>query len=185
MTDDRQLELPNTAAVEPYPAWAKTPRLNDYARQMLITEKIDGTNGLIEIRDTGEIRAGSRSRWLESGKHDNFGFAGWVETHKAELLKLGPGRHYGEWWGAGIQRTYGLKEKRFSLFRWWRPDRPPEVPGLDVAPILYQGLIGLDRIETALEDLARAGSYAAPGYNRPEGLVVWINSQRWKVVVDK
>lgn len=43
------------------------------------------------------------------------------KRRKKELLKLGKGYHYGEWWGKGIQRGYGLEEKRFSLFnvsRW-------------------------------------------------------------------
>ncbi len=60
---------------------------------------------------------GSRTRWI-TAQDDNHGFARWVEGNKQELLKLGAGRHFGEWWGSGIQRGYGLQkgEKRFSLF---------------------------------------------------------------------
>ena len=48
-----------------------------------------------------------------------FGFARWVETNRERLITLlGPGLHFGEWWGSGIQRGYGLTkgDKRFSLF---------------------------------------------------------------------
>jgi hypothetical protein len=96
----------------------KIPRLS---REIIITEKIDGTNGLIYISDDcTEIYAGSKSRWLDD-HNDNFGFYHWVMDNKEELMKLGKGYHYGEWWGKGIQRNYGLNEKRFSLFnvgRW-------------------------------------------------------------------
>jgi hypothetical protein len=198
-----------TPVEEPFPAYGKTPRMNEYMQQMLITEKIDGTNALIMITPAGagedvlpyatcgvsakgevfNVRAGSRTRWLEpnsKGKAtDNFGFAAWVHEHAHQLVELGPGKHYGEWWGLGIQRGYGLAEKRFSLFRWWRPDRPPEVPGLDVAPVLYHGPIDSGQIEACQFMLTERGSLAAPGYNRPEGLIVWLGGQRGKVVWDK
>ena len=108
----------------------KIPRLN---RDIIITEKIDGTNAQIFIdelpgtpgeRDgdaicvTGgfRLRAGQRTRWA-TPERDNAGFAKWAFANAEELVNLlGIGRHFGEWWGAGVQRTYGLKEKRFSLF---------------------------------------------------------------------
>lgn len=100
---------------QPFP---KIPRLR---RRVVVTEKIDGTNACVWVDDTATIvRAGSRNKWIDP-KADNYGFAGWVEKNAAELLRLGPGFHYGEWWGAGIQRRYDLSEKRFSLFnvgRW-------------------------------------------------------------------
>lgn len=96
----------------------------------VVTEKIDGTNAQILIEDGKIVGVGSRNRWIKPGKeHDNYGFAGWVEQNEEELLKLGDGYHFGEWYGCGIQRNYGLKEKRFALFnsgRWSNPlDRPP------------------------------------------------------------
>lgn len=69
-----------------------------------MTEKIDGTNGQIVITPEGQVFAGSRNRYVEPG-NDNYGFAQWVKSNEAALRDLlGPGRHYGEWWGAGIQR---------------------------------------------------------------------------------
>src|ERR1700678_3231147 len=102
------------------PPFSAFPKIARYSREVVVTEKIDGTNGVIHVDDTmTELYAGSRSQWL-GPDGDNFGFGKWVPDNKAELLKLGPGTHYGEWWGAGIQRKYGLSEKRFSLFNTHR-----------------------------------------------------------------
>ena len=108
------------------------PKIARLKRECMISEKIDGTNAQVFIRELADddvmptdtplvavrgkllIYAGSRSRWI-TPKDDNFGFAAWVEVHADELVSLGIGNHYGEWWGAGIQRRYGLSEKRFSL----------------------------------------------------------------------
>ena len=98
------------------------PKIARLSREMIITEKIDGTNAQILITEDGQILTGSRNRWI-TPQDDNYGFAKWVEENKQEILKLGVGRHFGEWWGGGIQRGYNLPkgEKRFSLFnvsRW-------------------------------------------------------------------
>src|SRR5437762_12956973 len=104
------------------PEFREFPKMARLSRECILTEKIDGTNGQIFITDAGEFLVGSRSRWLTK-ETDNFGFHKWATEHREDLMKLGPGRHFGEWWGAGIQRGYGLQkgEKRFSLFncqRW-------------------------------------------------------------------
>jgi hypothetical protein len=97
------------------------PKIARFNREVIVTEKIDGTNAQIHIDDTGAVlTAGSRNKWI-TPTDDNAGFARWASENTAELLRLGPGSHFGEWWGAGIQRRYGLTEKRFSLFnvsRW-------------------------------------------------------------------
>src|SRR5690606_13561404 len=101
----------------------KIPRLN---RNIIVTEKIDGTNASIFIGEDGEFLVGSRTRWITPEK-DNFGFAAWAHENRDELMKLGPGHHFGEWWGRGIQRGYGLNERRFSLFNTsrWTPETLP------------------------------------------------------------
>ena len=106
----------------------KIPRLS---RECIVTEKIDGTNGVICITETGEFLIGSRTRWIDEHT-DNHGFFKWATDNKNELLKLGVGTHYGEWWGSGIQRGYNLPkgEKRFSLFntvRWCLSNQEPEL----------------------------------------------------------
>ena len=75
------------------------PKMARLSREIIVTEKIDGTNAQVFITDDGDVMAGSRTRWIYPGD-DNFGFAAWVQEHRDELLTLGPGQHFGEWWGA-------------------------------------------------------------------------------------
>lgn len=159
---------------------------------MTITEKIDGTNAQIFIPPDGSrIFAGSRTRWITPA-NDNYGFAAWVEAHFNELLTLGPGRHFGEWWGAGINRGYGMITRRFSLFnvrRWvLNGSEPGENPTGDpritekqdvlpaccgLVPVMYRGEFDTSMVAWALNSLRYSGSYAAPGFMDPEGVVVY------------
>lgn len=179
----------------------KIPRLN---RDIVITEKIDGTNAQIFIEnvlpeeyvveegvyaDNGfcpglvtTLRAGSRSRFL-TRKTDNAGFCNWAFDHAEELIRiLGPGRHFGEWWGKGIQRGYDMDKKVFSLFNTHKWEGIREIDGtLRCVPILHKGdwhtnLEGFAAEfwpDLALDSLATYGSMAAPGYMNPEGIVVY------------
>lgn len=146
----------------------KMPRLT---REIIVTEKIDGTNAQVWISEDGEIRAGSRTRWI-TPQDDNFGFAAWVEANRDDLLTMGPGRHFGEWWGSGIQRMYGQERKIFSLFNVarWGEERPS---CCDVVPVLYRGMFDTAAVEAALDDLRQNGSRAAPGFMKPEGVIVF------------
>lgn len=157
------------------------PKIARYSRDCVISEKIDGTNGQIYIPALDSIDAGlggpflvgSRSRWI-TPECDNYGFAKWAYDHFEELLKFGPGRHFGEWWGQGIQRGYGLKEKRFSLFnvhRWIDPLVRPAC--CHVVPTLSWGEFTTDHIERTLRLLKLDDSFAAPGFMNPEGIVIY------------
>ena len=96
------------------PEFRPFPKIPRFDREVIITEKIDGTNASVHVTDDGHVFAGSRNRWL-TWDQDNFGFARWVKEHEDELRTgLGPGTHFGEWWGLGIQRGYDLHERRFS-----------------------------------------------------------------------
>jgi hypothetical protein len=167
------------------------PKMARLSRECVISEKIDGTNGQIFIAEDGLMLVGSRTRWI-TPSDDNHGFAKWCHEHYQELLTLGPGRHFGEWWGQGIQRKYGLTEKRFSLFntlRWVEHDKEPaQIPTADprivkmqgvlpeccsLVPILYQGEFSTDATDAALYLLRTYGSKAAPGFMKPEGIVVY------------
>ena len=167
------------------------PKMARLSREIIVTEKIDGTNAQIFITDDGAIMAGSRTRWITPAD-DNFGFAAWVEEHREELAGLGPGRHFGEWWGRGINRGYGLSERRFSLFnvqRWAlhgtepatiqtadpRVTRTQDVlpPCCGLVPVLYRGAFDTAAVDAALLSLKIAGSAAAPGFRDPEGVVVF------------
>ena len=167
------------------------PKMARLSRDIIVSEKIDGTNACVCITGEGALLAGSRSRWVTPAD-DNYGFAAWVEAHRDELLKLGPGRHFGEWWGAGIQRRYGLTEKRFSLFntqRWALHGEEPKTfltadprvvrtqdvlpPCCGLVPVLYQGPFDTAMVGQCLESLRLHGSVAAPGFKNPEGVVVF------------
>lgn len=151
------------------------PKIARLCRDVIVTEKIDGTNASIWIDGVGTVRAASRNRFITT-EDDNFGFARWVRDNEDELRRLGPGSHFGEWWGKGIQRGYGVPDKRFSLFnvsRWLDDAARPAC--CRVVPIMYQGPMtqfmgGLNHV---LADLASAGSLAAPGFMQPEGIVVF------------
>lgn len=178
----------------------------------MVSEKIDGTNASIYITteeprpdDTvtaritvGDatsfvvytIRAGSRTRWIVP-HDDNFGFARWVQENAEELIGLGVGHHFGEWWGKGIQRVYALDHRRFSLFnseRWEDRHTTSRREGVypiltngktyaplccHVVPVLFKGPFNSLYIQDCVTNLERNGSLAAPGFHDPEGIVVY------------
>ena len=170
-----------------FEAWPKIARLN---RNMQITEKIDGTNAAVIITDDGQVGAQSRNR-LITPADDNYGFARWVTKNADALtLVLGPGRHFGEWWGSGIQRGYGLTrdDKRFSLFNVNRYAEVETslVPALGLVPVLYEGMFDQGAINEVLDRLRFNGSLAVDGFMRPEGVVVFLSASRtaYKVTLE-
>lgn len=203
-----------------FEAWPKIPRWN---REIVITEKIDGTNAAIIIEPVSPVSppgnadyalayvpdsetegfrvyAQSRTRLIRPGA-DNYGFAAWVKEHADRLVALlGPGRHFGEWYGAGIQRGYGLDHKRFALFnvgRWSPEDTLGSGLPVDVVPILGRAgspsemaYLGFDEYEpeimAVLHGLARSGSALVPGFMKPEGVVLFHTASRqtYKVLLE-
>lgn len=169
-------------------AWPSTPRL---FRDIVITEKIDGTNACVIVSEDGsEVWAQSRKK-LITPDDDNAGFARWVAENAGVLADvLGPGYHYGEWWGSKIQRTYGLVngDKRFSLFNVSRyaDVELDMVPGLGLVPVLYEGPFSFEVIRGALFYLEMEGSHAAPGFMNPEGIIVFHKAaqQVFKVLLE-
>jgi len=166
----------------PFP---KIPRLYT---ECVVTEKIDGTNGIVYITDDGNMFVGNRNRWL-TAETDNFGFHRWAMENQDELLKLGAGRHHGEWWGSGIQRGYDLSkgEKRFSLFNVniWNAENIPAC--CYVVPTLYIGEFDTNEINDAMNFLLNTGSLASPGFMNPEGVMIYMSScsHYFKVPFDK
>lgn len=183
-----------------FQAWPKTARLN---KEAVYTEKIDGTNAaidiervpgqlewewaerntdkvteLVEFEDARYIVACQSRKRLITPRDDNFGFAAWVAANAGGLVQvLGEGRHFGEWWGRGIQRGYGMHGRYFSLFntRRWDGYEPElrKVPGLDLVPILYKGPFDTGIAKLLVETLRNEGSNAAPGFMNPEGVCVF------------
>jgi hypothetical protein len=205
-------EFPSSKPQE-FKPFAKMGRLS---RNCTITEKIDGSNAQVFIgpgipglddpyvlaTDHSEehgsviLMAGSRTRWITPGKDtDNFGFARWVQDRADELFKLGPGTHFGEWYGAGIQRGYGISEKRFALFNVgrWSSARAPLTEGktpapacCELVPVLYEGVFTMDAVDSALDSLRTGGSRIA-GFSKAEGIVIYHHAikQYFKKTLDK
>src|SRR5512139_1872288 len=173
----------------------KIPRLKNSL--MRITEKIDGTNAqiLISADPSQPLQAGSRNRWIwpntdTDKQKDNYGFAAWVAENESMLRRLGPGRHFGEWWGQGIGRNYGLATRRFSLFNVGRyaksglPEGLSEI-GVGLVPVLYEGPADTLMPGAYREALVMNGSVAEPGFMNPEGLVVEIGPFMYKEIIEK
>lgn len=93
---------------------------------------------------------------------------------------------------SGIQRSYNLKEKRYSMFntiRWCLHDQEPQRietqdPRIEkyqeklpsccgLVPVLYKGMFTTQAVEDCVEFLRKNGSQAAPGFMQPEGVVVY------------
>lgn len=154
------------------------PKIARLFRPVIVTEKLDGTNACVVVSDDGRsLAAQSRTRLITPGD-DNYGFAAWVEANREVLLRLGPGHHFGEWWGRGINRNYGLSERRFSLFnvsRWGDPATRPAC--CDVVPVLATSESDPGDpfcvADAALEKLRTEGSVAAPGFMNPEGIIAF------------
>lgn len=179
-----------------FKAWPKIPRLVN--ERFHVTEKIDGTNACIIIQETKAditnvlaqyqendiefgIWAQSRTRII-TPEDDNYGFAKWVQGNAEQLIKdLGVGYHFGEWWGRGIQRQYNLTEKRFSLFN---PTKQSSICH-NVPKILETDIMPDD--QKLLNHIKNHGSFAAPGFMNPEGLVVYAEQAKthWKIILNK
>lgn len=164
---EAKLELPE------FRSFPKIPRL---VQGVVVTEKLDGTNSSVLVGDDGRhVATASRNRWIFPGKTtDNHGFAAYVQDNLEMFEALGPGHHFGEWWGQGVARTYDLAEKRFSLFntsRWTAETLPV---GLHVVPVLYEGPSLGEGTLSGVNQLRYGGSMAAPGFMNPEGIVVFF-----------
>lgn len=191
--------------------WPSIPRLSK--ETMTVTEKIDGTNSAIRIRPfdetvdnseaIGEIFLGegpvytvwvqSRNRFISPGKStDNAGFAGWVNDNLDQLVTvLGPGDHYGEWWGSGVQRGYNQKDKHFSLFnarRWLEllhTIEPYEGLNLHTVPLLYTGQYDGAKVQELRQNLIDNGTTLTKNF-RAEGMVVELREigAKYKVLCE-
>jgi hypothetical protein len=157
------------------PPFEPFPKMGRLFRDVIVTEKIDGTNASVTVLPDGRVIAASRTRHI-TPEDDNFGFARWVKDHEGGLRDaLGEGKHFGEWWGSGIQRGYGLPkgEKRFSLFNVSRFESVELPEFLSVVPVLYRGAFDTALIAGVAEQLQSQGSAASPGFMDPEGIVVF------------
>jgi hypothetical protein len=163
--------------------WPKIPRMT-HLMQMVITEKLDGTNAQINITEVPggySLQAGSRNRWL-TPDDDNFGFAKWCYDNRQALIEgLGLGRHFGEWCGPGIQKNiYDLEEKTLFLFNTlrWHADNPNKLPcGIEVVPVIYTGGFDSIVITDVMEKLLSNGS-ELNSCAEPEGVIIYLPKSR-------
>lgn len=171
----------------PFKSFPEIKKLGSAA--LYITQKIHGSNAQILIYKTEDgsldLLVGSRTRWI-TPENDNFGFAKHIYDNKQEFIdKLGVGTHFGEWAGPGINSGEGLKEKTFVLFDHYKfPPERPLPPQTIVVPVLYEGPFDLSYVDKCMADLKNNGSKLVNGFMRPEGIVVRIKGERYKVVFD-
>ena len=151
-----------------FKSWGKIVRGNK--EQVVVTEKMDGTNACIIIEDGEVVAAQSRNQIITPDK-DNYGFAGWVDRNKDVLRELGDGYHFGEWVGLGIQgNPHCFPEKRFYLFNTRRWFGNPELPVIcDVVPVLYEG----DKDALDIKEVMDSLWDEAEGEYVPEGVIVY------------
>lgn len=184
-----------------FQSWPKIARLDN--EQMIVSEKLDGTNACIQFQPPTDgpgprgaekmyepgtayvFAAQSRSRLITPDK-DNAGFATWVHANHASLFAdLGYGIHFGEFWGSGIQRRYGMDRKVFSLFnthRWEAKRGHFATENLDVVPLLWTGPVDIAQIQEEYNQLRWNGSRATT-FDNPEGIVVYLTATgvSWKL----
>lgn len=202
------VQIPEDSFI-PEATFTPFPKISRLFRPVVITEKIDGTNSAVVVSETSPYNYGDEEvigpgivinidaqtdgwspvyvyaqsrKQVISPEQDNFGFALWVREHARELAEgLGVGVHFGEWWGSGIQRRYGLDHKRFSLFntaRWasvgYNDDGTHRPDCCHVVPVLNElETFDTASIKSALLVLDSFGSKAAPGFADPEGIVIF------------
>lgn len=183
------------------PEFVEFPKIPRLSRDIVVTEKIDGRNAVIHITEDGIMHVGSRNGWILADDDTSMGFRAWAESHREELVAvLGPGTHHGEWWGRKIGRTYGIADRRFSLFNTARWTKDAGVVAADpkgyarmapecclVTPVLYTGPFDIAEVDECLHRLQTHGSVAQPGFMRPEGVIVFhtASNTMFKKTLDK
>lgn len=160
------------------------------AEDIILMDHVGNDKAVAIARNENEwyvVLAQSRNRFI-TPEDDNYGFAAWVRDNAMELVRLlGVGTHFGEWWGHGIQRGYGLVkgDRRFSLFNVVRygyihAEDLSKIPALGVVPTIdtfseaFHAENGVDfAIDECIRYIEREGSTAAPGWDKPEGIIAF------------
>ena len=179
-----------------YPSFPSIERLeNLYCH---ITEKVDGTNGLIEIGIQTDllltVNFGSQNRYISS-HDDNMGFVNFFEQHTGDIFNIYdmikeekgditlPLHIYGEWFGKGIQRGYGLADKHFMPFSEFLATKLIDagVPNIKMPVTLHSGKFSIATLDGCMNKLKDEGSQVIPGYNRPEGVVIYFPTYNFRL----
>ena len=184
-----------TKEFKPFP---KIPNLDNM--KVVVTQKLHGTNASLWIDklDGTEVLSEAQKDFITTdGKYlvmpakrtsfinlysDNFGFAKFThENRDALAVALGEGTWFGEWVGPGINSGEGLREKRLALFsihlkeKVWQMKKANLWPErVDLVPVLFEGKAVDLGTSIIMSELTRNGSRYAPGFMRPEGIVIHI-----------
>ena len=157
-------------------SWGKIPRMKE--DKICITEKINGTNSCVVIKDEKIVAVQSRKRFITS-ESDNFGFAKWVNENEGSLVSMGDGYHFGEWAGEGIQKNpHKLEGKNFFLFntKRWNIHNPNTPEVCKVVPVLYDGVWTPIIVQDIMDALKERGTYVSEGVDYAEGVVVYYKA---------
>ena len=159
-----------------FKAWGKITR--GKGQVVTITEKLDGTNACIIIKEGKIIGVQSRTR-LITPEDDNYGFAKWVYTNQEQLELLGDGYHYGEWYGEGIQKNHHKKDSKylalFNTFRFHEKNPLPKGVNIEIVPILFIGAlenVNIDDIMVNLTQASHIEEYIA------EGVIIYYHNTK-------
>lgn len=190
-----------------YPSFSSIERLENI--YCVISEKIDGTNGLIQIDykydwngqryDDHLVQFGSRNRYITT-TDDNAGFANYFTPHIASICTLAeslinygdndnpkqdwPIYIYGEWFGKGIQRGYGLDEKYFMPFSSFYAEHMIKagIPNIMMPNIMYTGKFSLEVVDNCMNRLTSGGFHTLiTNYDYPEGVVIYFPKYNFRL----
>lgn len=138
------------------------PKLARLSRDMVVTEKIDGTNAQVYISNTADfLTEEERSRYTRHIALVNGCFV----------------------YAGSRNRWITLAGRGLALADW----RCEQVPCCHVVPVLLRHTFDTSRVDMLLEHLQVVGSYAAPSFMKPEGVVVFHakSGQMFKKTLDK
>lgn len=189
----KTLDPAPTAPKGEFEAWPKTLHVDKVLGKVIVTEKIDGTNACLFFYPNGEMFVQSRNRIITPDQ-DNAGFAKWAYRNQKDLFYIfGPGRHYGEWWGHKIGRTYDMTYNVFSVFnngRFYKTEansndsmstRAHEMglgEEISAVPHIFTGMYGSPEMDGAIDAFSGGMSLAALEYGieypNPEGVCFYF-----------
>ncbi len=141
-----------------------------------ITEKIDGMNACVVIKDGKIVAVQSRNKFLNAS--DGTGLFEWAHNNSDELAIMGDGYHYGEWAGPGIQKNrHGIEGKNFFLFNTYRWGGGKNPVCCAVVPVLYEGELEATTIQRCMDYLmVNTVAQQTPAHPaNPEGIVVYYH----------
>ena len=143
-------------------------------RDVTISEKIDGTNAQVFVvaedrgrRQPGRGLGGSlRKRTTSVSRRGSPIMLTSCASSAQDVISA-------EWYGRGIQRRYGLQDRRFALFNSCTDGPRSARRAAAIVPVLTTRTMGADVVSECLETLRSGGSLARSGFHAPGGIVIY------------